>query len=503
MYKLGKSIPCLLTLVFFAPFLILNNSCARTSEQKEPDPGQIASSKADKIDELVGLYADYEGFNGAVLVAHEGEIIYKNAFGSAIMEWDTPNTVDTKFRLASVTKPFTAVLIMQLVAVNKLDLQTPISAYLPDYPKKYADQITIHHLLTHSSGTVRDYESDIPLNKYPDRQRPEQLVHEFSNLPLEFNPGERFAYSNSGYMVLGYIIETVTGKSFETVLQEKILTPLNMNNTGVEKHRPLLKKRAKGYFKGFGDYFNTDYVDMSNIPAVGNMYATVEDMHLFDQALYSEALLPQQYLDMLFKKHIPDSDYGNHYGYGWELRDKPVGSTSDRVETNGHSGSIGGFCALFTRIPSSKSTIIFLNNTKRAYLNAMTTAITGILYDAAYDFPKKPLAKFMTEIFKGEGVENGISFYREHKDDSDYYISEQELIVAGYRFLHSGNAEDAAKVFKLSIEVFPDKDNPYDSYAEALMTLGKNEEAIKNYKKSLELNPNNNNAKEMLKKLKK
>jgi tetratricopeptide (TPR) repeat protein len=127
--------------------------------------------------------------------------------------------------------------------------------------------------------------------------------------------------------------------------------------------------------------------------------------------------------------------------------------------------------------------------------------VTGVLNDTTYDFPRKPLAKFMSEVIAKEGVEKGIQFYKAHREDSDYSISETDLIVAGYRYLHAGNAKDAAEVFKLSIDVFPDKDNPYDSYAEALMTLGKNEEAIENYKKSLELNPNNNNAVEMLKKL--
>jgi len=483
-----------IVLLFLASLLLL--SCGESSSEVT-----IAPSKANQINEIVQLYTDYEGFNGAILVAHEGEVIFKKGFGWADMEWDVPNTSDTKFRLASVTKPFTSLLIMQLVADGTLDLHMPIATYLPDYPKKNGEQITIHHLLTHTSGTVRDYKDNIPINKYPDRQRPERLVKEFSGLPLEFTPGEKFAYSNSGYMVLGYIIETVTGSSYETVLQEKILTPLGMKNTGVDKRRPLAKHRAKGYFKGFGEYFNSDYIDMSNIPAVGNMYSTVEDMFLLDQALYTEKLLPKKYLDMVFTQHIPDSDYGGHHGYGWELKPKPVGNTSDMVETIGHSGSIQGFCALFTRIPSSNSSIIFLNNTSRAYLNAMTTAITGILKDTTYDFPRKPLAKFMSEAIANDGIEKGIQFYKDHQDEADYRIDEVELIVAGYRLLHAGNAKDAVEVFKLSTEVFPDRDNPYDSYAEALMTLGKNEEAIKNYKKSLELNPNNNNAVEMLKKL--
>lgn len=490
----AQSAPYSVLLLVFINFLFL--SCSDITSEVN-----VAPSKADQINEIVQLYTDYEGFNGAILVAHEGEVIFKKGFGWADMEWDVPNTVDSKFRIASVTKPFTALLIMQLVADGTLDLHTPISTYLPDYPKHNGEQITIHHLLTHTSGTVRDYKDDIPLNKYPDRQRPERLVKEFSGLPLEFTPGEKFAYSNSGYMVLGYIIETVTGQSYEEVLQENILTPLDMKNTGVDKRRTILKRRAKGHFKGFGDYFNSDYVDMSNIPAVGNLYSTVEDMFLLDQALYTEALLPKKYVDLLFTKYIPDIGYGGHHGYGWELKDKPIGNTAGRIATIGHSGSLNGFCALFTRIPETQSSIILLNNTKRAFLNAITTAVMGILNDTTYDFPKKPLAKFMSEVIAKEGVQKGIQFFKEHQDESDYHVSENELIVAGYRLLHAGNAADAAEVFKLSTEVFPDRDNPYDSYAEGLLALGDTINSIKNYKKSLELNPNNNNAIEMLNKL--
>ncbi len=487
-------------LVFIIPTLLLCFGCKQKSEQ-ETNKTVLLSKKAQKIDELVGLYADYEGFNGAILVSHNGEIIYKNGFGFANMEWDIPNQSDTKFRIASITKPFTSVLIMQLVAEGKLDLHEPISTYLPDYPKKNGDQITLHHLLSHTSGTVRDYESDIPLNPFPGKQRPERLIQEFYDLPLEFTPGERFVYSNSGYMVLGYLIETVTGLSYETVLKNKILSPLGMVNTGIDKHRPLIKKRAKGYFKGFGDYFNANYIDMSNIPAVGNIYSTVEDLFLLDQALHTEKLVPKAYLDLMFTKHVADEEYDGHQGYGWELMHRQVGNTRDKVATIGHTGVIDGFCALFTRIPSSNSSIIFLNNTRKAFLNTMTTGITGILNDTTYDFPKKPLVKFMSEVIADKGITSGILFYKKHVDDDDYYSSEQELIVAGYRFLHAGNAKDAAAIFKLSIDVFPDRDNPYDSYAEALMTLGRNKEAIENYKKSLELNPNNGNAVAMLKKL--
>jgi len=453
-----------------------------------------ARTKADKIEEILSLYAEYGGFNGAALVAHEGEVIYKKGIGFANMEWDIPNQPDTKFQIASLTKSFTAMLTLQLVAEKKLELYKPISHYLPDYPKFSGDKITIHHLLTHSSGIPN-------ANNGVKKFRPNEMVDQFANEPLAFAPGERFGYSNSGYTLLGYLIETITGKSYAEVLQDKILTPLSMTSTGFYQHRPLIKNMASGYNKGFGDFFNIDYSDESSAYAAGGIYSTVEDLFVWDQALYSERLLPGKHLDLIFSKHIPDPEFGGHYGYGWELIDRKLGNTNSQIATISHGGSINGYRSSLKRIPSSQSSIALLSNTSYAFLNAISTAILGILYDKPYDFPLKPLALFMSRVVEKEGIDKGILFYQEHKDSDEYYVSEQELIVAGYRMLHVGKAEEAAKVFKLSIEIFPDRDNPYDSYAEALMTLGKNEEAIKNYKKSLNLNPNNKNAKRMIEKL--
>ena len=462
----------------------------------QPKKEQLSKSdKVSKINEIVDLYADYEMFNGSVLVAEEGKVIFKKGLRFANMEWDIPNQTDTKFKIASLTKQFTAMLIMQLVAEEKLDLHKPISTYLVDYPKINGDQITIHHLLTHTAGLTRDGSDKEKHNK------PKAMVNQFAGSPLQFIPGERFEYSNSGYTLLGYIIETITEKSYEDVLQEKIFEPLEMKNSGFFRHRPLIKNMASGYNKGFGEYFNTDNSDESSAYAAGAIYSSVEDMFLWNQALNTEILLPKKYMDLIFEKHIIDPSNSGHYGYGWEFINKPLGNTSEKVETVGHSGNIDGFRALYTRIPSSNASIILLNNTSRGFLNSMTTAITGILYNKPYDLPLKPLAKFMVETIEKEGVDKGIEFYGAHKDSPDYHASEQELIVAGYKYLHAENAIYAAKVFKLATKVFPDRDNPYDSYAEALMLLGKNDEAITNYKTSLELNPKNNNAIEMLAKL--
>ena len=329
----------------------------------QPKKEQLSKSdKVSKIKEIVDLYADYEMFNGSVLVAEEGKVIFKKGLRFANMEWDIPNQTDTKFKIASLTKQFTAMLIMQLVAEEKLDLHKPISTYLVDYPKINGDQITIHHLLTHTAGLTRDGSDKEKHNK------PKAMVNQFAGAPLQFIPGERFEYSNSGYTLLGYIIETITEKSYEDVLQEKIFEPLEMKNSGFFRHRPLIKNMASGYNKGFGEYFNTDNSDESSAYAAGAIYSTVEDMFLWNQALNTEILLPKKYMDLIFEKHIIDPSYSGHYGYGWEFINKPLGNTSEKVETVGHSGNIDGFRALYTRIPSSNASIILLNNTSRGFL---------------------------------------------------------------------------------------------------------------------------------------
>ena len=246
----------------------------------------FAQNKAKQIDELIGKYNQYGQFNGSALVAENGKVILKKGFGSANIEWDIPNQPDTKFRLGSISKQFTAFLIVKLTEEGKIKLDVPITTYLPDYPKATGDKITIHHLLTHTSG-IPNYTS-LP-NFFKDQSRnpytPEEFVKTFSSLPLEFTPGEKFNYSNSGYFLLGYIIEKVSGKSYEQYLQETILDPLKMVNSGYDHADVILKNRAAGYEKRGKKIRNAPYLDMSIPYAAGSLYSTVEDLYLWDQAL--------------------------------------------------------------------------------------------------------------------------------------------------------------------------------------------------------------------------
>ena len=387
---------------------------------------------------------------------------------------------------------------MQLVEQGKLKLDVPVSTYLPEYPKTNGDLITIHHLLTHTSGTpnMTSFRSfgNVKRNSYT----PVQLVSMSADSTLEFKPGEKFAYSNSGYILLGYIIEKVSGKSYEQMLQENIFTPLQMKNTGYDHGSTLLKNRASGYERSGSHYVNADYIDMSVPYAAGSMYSTVEDLYLWNQALYAGTLLQKGNMDLMFAKHIAVGG-NSFYGYGWGVGDITIGSSPDRIFTVGHGGSIDGFNTQITRIPSDKTIIVLLNNTGGAPLNEITSSIAAIIYDKSFNPPKRSVAYSMAEQMEKEGVQAAGKYYNRIKDSTGYYLDEQEMNTTGYEFLRSGRLEEAAVTFELNTKAFPKSWNTYDSYGEALMAKGDKAAAIDNYKRSVKLNPGNEGGIKFLK----
>jgi tetratricopeptide (TPR) repeat protein len=271
-----------------------------------------------------------------------------------------------------------------------------------------------------------------------------------------------------------------------------------MNNSGYEHQRPLMKNRARGYEKNGRHYVNANFIDMSVPYAAGSLYSTVEDLYLWDQALYGNQLLRKENMDLLFAKHIsPGGNY--YYGYGWGIAKIPLGNTKEQKETVGHGGGIDGFNTQITRIPSDKSFIVLLNNTGGAPLNEMTNAIAGILYDKSYDFPRKSVAYSFAEKIEKAGIAAAIEYYNRIKDSTGYYLDEREMNSTGYEFMQSRKLKEAAETFRVNIKAFPKSSNVYDSYGEVLMALGNKTEAIENYRQSVKLNPGNEGGLKILK----
>ncbi len=462
----------------------------------------LAQSKADKIEKLVQAYHNLQQFSGTVLVAEKGSVIFKKGFGMANQEWGIPHKPDTKFRLGSITKQFTALLILQLVEEGKIDLQGKLSNYLAYYRKDTGEKVTIHHLLTHTSG-IPSY-TGLPnfTEVVRDPFAVDDFVQKYCSGDLEFEPGSKYVYNNSGYFLLGAIIEKVSGKTYEERLKEKIFVPLGMKNSGYDHYNTIIANRATGYDKTFDGYENSPYLDMSLPYAAGSLYSTVEDLYLWDQALYTERLLSKRMKELYFKPHF--STGPGSYAYGWAIGTRTLPESKTKLNVIAHGGGINGFNTLIERLVDNHDLIVLLNNTPGANLGAMSEAIIRILYDKPYELPKQSIAEAVYPTLIEKGVDAAISRYRELEKNElkNYLFGAPELNRLGYYLLENKKrADDAIAIFKLNVEIYPKDANGYDSLAEGYMVKGDKEAAIKNCAKSLELNPKNAHAVEMLNKL--
>lgn len=451
-----------------------------------------AQQNAKKIDLLMKQYYDYGQFNGSVLVAEKGKVIYKKGFGMANMEWAIPNQPDTKFRIGSVTKQFTAALVLQLVQEGKIKLDGKITDYLADYRKDTGDRVTIHQLLNHTSGipsyTSRpNFLAEVSRNPYSVTD----FVKQFASGDFEFEPGSKFSYNNSGYFLLGAIIEKVTGKSYETVLKERILDPLGMTNTGYDHHARILQKRASGYEKTPAGYVNAAYLDMSLPYAAGSLYSTVEDLYKWDQSLYEDKILSAASKKLMFTPGL-----GN-YGYGLNISDQPIAKTEQKTRIIGHGGGINGFNSLLSRAVDKTQTVIILDNVGFGnYHQRITSSIIGILNGQPAEPPKRSIAEALYKIATEKNVATAIAEYRKLKAENSpvYDFSESELNTLGYQLVGLKRTKDAIEIFKLNVEMFPRSSNPYDSLGEAYLADDQKDLALVNYKKAAELDPTNANA---------
>jgi CubicO group peptidase (beta-lactamase class C family) len=458
-----------------------------------------AQNKAKQLDEMLQQYFEHGQFHGSALVAENGKVIFKKGYGMADYEWDIPIKPDTKFRLGSITKQFTATLILQLVEQGKIDLQGKLSDYLPYYRKDVGDKVTIHQLLNHTSGIpsytgLPKFFEDVSRNPYG----VEDFVKKYCSGDLEFEPGSKFSYNNSGYFLLGAIIEQITGKKYEEMLQEKIFGPIGMNDSGYDHHATIIKHRATGYSKTEDGYANSAYLDMSIPYAAGSLYSTVEDLYKWDRALETEKVLTQKSKDLMFKPGM------SNYGYGFVMGEMEIGKTGKKVKIIGHGGGINGFNTLITRLPESGSLVVLLGNVEGIQkLNDITAGAVAVINGQPYEKPKYSIADTLFKTYGKDGIAAAVKQYRDLKSSKggDYDFSEPQLNTLGYRLMALGKTKDALEIFKLNVEMFPNGFNAYDSLGEAYLANGNKELALQNYRKSVELNPDNENGKNAIKRI--
>lgn len=453
------------------------------------------TEKAGKIDELLNKYAEYGLFNGSVLVSENGNVILAKGYGYSNIDSKIECTPETKFRIGSITKQFTSMLVMQLVEKGKIKLDGKLSDYLTYYRKDNGDKITVHHLLTHTAG-IPNYTNDRAFmeTQLNNKFTPKELIEKYCSGNLEFDPGTNWNYSNSGYIILGAIIEEVTGKKYEDVLKESILIPLEMNNTGYEHNEIKMTNQAIGYDNRPDGVIVSKFIDMTIPFAAGAMYSTVEDLYKWDRTLYTDKLISNELKEKMFTPFL------KNYAYGWGIAKANANGVEKTIYT--HSGGINGFNANIARFVSDNSAIIILSNFYNAQSQKISNEISKILYGIPYNFPAQPLLTNLINQSKTKGLKDAVAEAKElAKDKTKYSYDEGSINNYGYVLLQSGKTDDAIEIFKLNVELFPASANVYDSLGEAFMNKGDKENALINYKKSLKFNPNNQGAKDAIKKM--
>lgn len=315
----------------------------------------FAQSLATKIDQIITTeFKDKDGPGGVFMVAKDGKSIYQKAFGKSNIELDVNMKSEDVFQLGSMTKQFTAVAILLLQEQGKLNTGDAISRYIPGYPG--GNKITIHHLLTHTSG-IKDFTKMKTLRDIAQKEMsPKMMVDFFKNEPVDFLPGERFEYNNSGYVLLGYVIELVSGESYEDFIDKHIFQKAGMTHSRYASDRAIIKNRAYGYQKKESGYINKTIINFSVPFSAGSLMSTLNDMLQWQNALNSNLLLNPDQTRKAFTNYTLNNGEEIMYGYGWHLRD--INGTPTRE----HGGSVFGFKTMGVYIPEKDIYVVGFSN---------------------------------------------------------------------------------------------------------------------------------------------
>jgi CubicO group peptidase (beta-lactamase class C family) len=454
-----------------------------------------AQDKKSKLATTMQTYHKYNMFDGAVLVAENGKIVYKAAFGLANREWNIPNSTDTKFMIGSVSKPITAVLMLIQVQKGIISLNKTIADYLPEFTGRPAANITIKQLLSHTSG-MPNY--DIIKDFFPRISRRnftrEEYIKLYMDYALAFQPGTNYSYSSWGYFTLGYIMERVTGKTYAQLMKDDIFDKIGMRNSGSYFHTQIVAKRATGYDYSLGNFTSSDFRDQSNTMGTGDLYSTVEDLFLFHLALQNHTLLNKELTKEMFAEGIRPA----RYGYGW-FNQQFRYTTTDSVKANFHLGMTEGFISFFLRMPETNSMTVILCNSSPTDFFGITKNLVRILYNKPVEL-KEPVHKKMETLVAKQGAKKAVEeFATMSKDTSHFYVDWISMNFLAEQLLTLKRYEDAKIISENNAVAFPEKDLVMVTMGNIYLALDQKKQAAVYYKKALRLNPNFEEAKNRLK----
>ena len=458
-----------------------------------------ANDLTEKLDAYFTAAHNQGVFNGAILVAKADSIVFAEGYGFADMEKEIPITVETKFRIGSISKQFTSLMILQLVEEGKIKLDDNISKYLPDYRRDTGERVTIDHLLKHMSG-IPSYTSQEFWTKYSQTEySKDEFISRFLSGDLEFTPDSTYRYSNSNHYLLAVIIENVTGESYETNLRKRITGPLSMNNTGAGHSDSSIEGLEQGYIKRLNRYLPQPYVHSSSTFGTGNIYSTPRDFLRWNRAFTPGVLLSDSTITKMFTRYYSINRYYGH-GYAWDIYTMRLRDSDSLIWLASYNGNLYGDFAAMTRVIEDGYLIVVMSNTGQPPVAA--DEIVNILHGRAWRL-RLPIKDEFANIVVNYGIDSALTAYQSAKATDTTFLmrSERGINDLGYDLLWEGMIEESLAILRLNTEDHPESWNVWDSYAEALLAGGDTTAAVENYRKSLQISPANENARQVLDRL--
>lgn len=447
------------------------------------------------LEYLDSLSAD-DSFSGTVLIAKDGKPILKKAYGLANRSFQVQNKTDTKFNLGSMNKMFTAVAVLQLVEKGMLSLQDNIIQHVPDYPnKEIAENVTMHQLLTHTSGLGHYWTEEFDNASKNRFKKVEDYIPLFADQPLLFEPGTEYSYSNAGFMVLGLIIERVTGEDYFNYVMKNIYEPAGMINTDAYETDHVVPNCAVGYTTFGaepGTVKNNLFMHVVKGGPAGGGYSTVEDLMSFSNALLGHKLLSPEFTQTALTGKV-DVGTNSRYGYGFRERFE----NGHRIV--GHGGGFPGISSRLNMYVDLGYTVAIMSNTDQGS-QALKVFIEELLVGKTQYTKNIELTNAVLKHLTEHGYDEGVEYFEKKRDGGT--VNETAVNRYGYELLSKGNIDGAIAVFRFNVFLYPQSANTYDSLGEAYMKAGETQLAIENYERSLKLDAQNTNAVEMLEKLK-
>lgn len=450
------------------------------------------------LEELNG----HEKLSLAVMIAKDGLPVLEKAYGLANRSFGVPNRIDTKFNLASMNKMFTATAVIQLAQRGKLDLKSTVGDYLPDYPNETVKaSVTVYQLLTHTGGMGNIFGhvySQTPVNKF---QNVDDYLPLFVDAPLRFTPGSRYEYSNAGYIVLGRLIERISGQDYFTYVRDNIFVPAAMIDTDSYDVQYPIPNLAIGYSRSASrskehEYKTIEYMKMTKGGPAGGGYSTVGDLIRFGEALFKCKLLDAQHTELMTTGKVPVDDVPQGGKYCFGLLEQFI--NGHRIV--GHSGNFAGIrSTLKVYVDDGLSVAILSNFDGDQGAEELGYYIQDrIVGNTAFTNNYLHTNRIVRTVER-QGYEAAVKEYERIR----HHIQLYEVLInaEAYRLLSARQFEKAIGLFQFNVYAFPHSSNAHDSLGEGYMKTGDDENAIKHYRRALEIDPGSSSARDALRKL--